>query len=152
MKKLPEWRDEALLLLRLALGVIFLMHGSQKVLGLFGGEGLQATVQNFKTHLGIPPVLGYTAAFTEFLGGIALVVGFLTRLAALGIGITMIVAAWKVHWVNGFFLNWFCETGKGHGIEYNLALLAMALALVLAGGGSYSLDCKVCKKSKSCLI
>lgn len=146
MKKLPEWKDEALLILRLVLGVIFLMHGSQKVLGLFGGQGLQATVQTFQTHLGIPPLFGYLASFTEFFGGIALIAGFLTRLAALGIGITMIVAALKVHLVNGFFLNWFCQTGKGHGIEYNLALLAAALALLLTGGGRYSLECRVCKK------
>lgn len=147
MIKLPEWKNEALLILRLALGIIFVMHGSQKVLGLFGGEGLQATVQNFQTHLGIPPLLGYLAAFTEFLGGIALIAGFLTRLAALGIGFTMVVAMWKVHWPNGFFLNWSGELGKGHGIEYNVALLATALALVLAGGGDYSVDKKVCKCS-----
>lgn len=143
MKGLPEWKNEALFLLRLALGVIFVMHGSQKVLGLFGGEGLQATVQFFQTKLGIPPALGYTAAFTEFFGGIALVLGLLTRVAALGIGINMGVAMWKVHLANGFFLNFSCEAGKGHGIEYNVALVAMALALFLAGGGSYSLDRKI---------
>lgn len=147
MKKLPVWTDAALLVLRLALGVIFLAHGSQKVLGLFGGEGLQATVANFQAYLGIPPVFGTVAAFTEFLGGIGLVVGFLTRLSALGIGVTMIVAAFKVHLANGFFLNFSCEAGKGHGIEYNLALLGIALALVLTGGGDYSLDKKVCKCS-----
>lgn len=144
MKNLPEWKDEALLILRLALGVIFFMHGAQKVLGLFGGPGLQAAIQNF-SQMGIPPVLGYTAAFTEFLGGIALIAGLLTRLAALGIGFTMAVAIGKVHLVNGFFVNWSCDAGKGHGIEYNVALLAMALTLILAGGGKYSLECKVCK-------
>ena len=143
MVKLPEWKDEALLVLRLALGVIFVMHGAQKVLGLFGGTGLQATVENFQSHLGIPPALGYTAAFTEFFGGFALVVGLLTRLSALGIGVTMAVATLKVHLANGFFINWFCAEGKGHGFEYNLALLAMALALVLTGGGRYSLDRKI---------
>lgn len=147
MKNLPEWKNEALFVLRLVLGVIFLMHGSQKVFGLFGGQGLQATVQNFQTYMGIPPVLGYTAAFTEFFGGLALVLGLLTRLAAVGIGITMGVAALKAHITHGFFLNFSCEAGKGHGIEYNLALLAMALALALTGGGDYSLDRKVCKCS-----
>ena len=146
-KKFPELREEAILVLRVVLGVIFVMHGAQKVLGLFGGPGLQATVQNFQTHLGIPPVLGYIASFTEFFGGIALVVGALTRLAALGIGITMGVAMLQAHLANGFFLNWSCESGKGHGFEYNLALIGMALALVLTGGGAYSLDQKVCKCS-----
>jgi len=146
-KKLPEWKEEAILVLRVILGVIFVMHGAQKVLGLFGGPGLQATVQNFQAHLGIPPILGYTAAFTEFFGGIALVLGALTQLAALGIGITMLVAMFRVHLVNGFFLNWFCEAGKGHGFEYNVALTAMSLALLLTGGGKYSLDQKFCKCS-----
>jgi len=147
VKKLPEWKDEAILILRLALGAIFVMHGAQKVLGLFGGEGLAVTVQNFQAHLGIPPILGYAASFTEFFGGIALLVGVLTRLAALGIGMTMVVAALKVHLANGFFINWSCEAGKGHGYEYNLALLALAFALVLTGGGAYSIDQKVCKCS-----
>lgn len=145
--KLPEWKDSALLVLRLALGIIFAMHGAQKVFGLIGGEGLLATVQNFQTHLGIPPVLGYLVSLTEFFGGIALILGLLTRLAALGIGVTMGVAMWKVHWAHGFFMNWFGEPGRGHGIEYNLALLAMALALVLTGAGKYSLDQKWCRCS-----
>jgi putative oxidoreductase len=127
----------------LALGVIFVMHGAQKVLGLFGGHGLQATVQNFEAGLGIPPHFGYAAAFTEFFGGIALLLGLLTRIAALGIGTVMAVAMWKVHLANGFFLNFNCEAGKGHGIEYNVALLAIALALVLTGGGAYSIDRKI---------
>ena len=144
MKGLPEWKSEALLILRLALGVIFLMHGSQKVLGLFGGPGLEATVQMFG-QTGIPRALAYTAAFTEFLGGFALIVGFLTRLAALGIGFTMAVAIWKVHLANGFFLNFSCEAGKGHGFEYNLALIAMALTIALIGPGGCSVDHKICQ-------
>ncbi len=66
MKGLPELKNEALFILRLALGVIFLMHGSQKVLGLFGGQGLQASVQMFQAHMGIPRALAYTSIFTEF--------------------------------------------------------------------------------------
>ena len=143
MKGLPESRDGAILLLRLALGVIFFMHGAQKVLGLFGGAGLQATVENFQAHLGIPPILGYAAAFTEFAGGIALVFGFLTRVAAFGIGVTMAVAIVKVHAPHGFFLNFLCKEGQGHGVEYNVALLAMALALLLSGAGAYSIDRKI---------
>lgn len=141
--KLPEWKDEAIFLLRLAIGVIFLMHGSQKVLGLFGGGGLQATVQGFQSHLGIPPVWGTVAAFTEFLGGLGLIGGLFTRLSALGIASMMGVAIWKVHGANGFFLNISCEAGKGHGFEYNVAILGGALALLLMGAGKYSLDRKI---------
>ncbi len=129
MKDFPGGKNIALLVLRLALGAIFLVHGSQKVFGLFGGQGLQATVEFFHAKLGIPPVLGYIAAFTEFLGGIALILGFMTRLAALAIGIIMVVAVWKIHWV----------------FEQDLALFAIALALVLRGAGDYSLDRKFCK-------
>ena len=145
MQGLPKWENGALLVLRLALGVIFVMHGSQKMLGLFGGHGLLATVENFQTNLGVPAALAYAAVFTEFFGGIALILGLLTRLAALGIGTNMGVAMWKVHLANGFFLNWTCEVGKKHGFEYNLALLAMALALVLIGAGNYSLDHRLTK-------
>ena len=132
--KLPEWKNGALLVLRIALGVIFVMHGSQMVLGLFGGDGLKVTIQKF-SETGIPPVWGYTAAFTELLGGAALVLGLLTRLAAVGIGTTMVVAVWRVHLPHGFFL-------QNQGYEYNLALFAMSAALVLMGGGNYSLDAK----------
>lgn len=145
MNGLPKWENGGLLLLRLALGVIFVMHGSQKVLGLFEGPGLLTTVQNFETHLGIPPLLGYAAALTELFGGLALIVGLFTRLAALGIGVTMGVALWKVHLVYGFFMNWACDPGKKHGFEYNLALLAMALTLVFTGAGDYSWDHRITK-------
>ncbi|MDD2319648.1 MAG: DoxX family protein [Geobacteraceae bacterium] len=130
----------ALLLIRLPLGVIFFAHGSQKLLGLFGGPGLTATLRNFEVHLGIPPLLALLAIIAEFGGGLGVLCGFFTRLSACGIAVTMAVAMYKVHWVNGFFLNSTCAAGKGHGIEYNLALLGMALALVVTGSGRWSID------------
>lgn len=130
----------ALLLLRLPLGAIFLAHGSQKLLGLFGGHGLTATLKNFEVHLGIPPILTLLAIIAEFGGGIGILLGFLTRLSGVGIAATMAVAIYKVHMVNGFFLNAACTPGKGHGIEFNLALLGMALTLVVAGGGQWAID------------
>src|SRR2546422_6385499 len=71
---------------------------------------------------------------------IGLILGLLTRLAALAVIIVMIGAIAKVHAKNGFFLNWELGPGKGHGYEVNLALIAMALACLLAGGGSVALD------------
>lgn len=130
----------ALLLIRIPLGVIFFAHGSQKLLGLFGGSGLTATLRNFETHLGIPPLLTLLAIIAEFGGGLGVLCGFMTRLSACGIAVTMAVAMYKVHWVNGFFLNITCASGRGHGIEYNVALLGMALALVVTGGGRWSVD------------
>jgi putative oxidoreductase len=133
----PSW---SLLIVRLGLGIIFFAHGAQKVFGWFGGYGLKGTVGYFKQSLGIPAALGVIACFTEFLGGIAVLVGFLTRPAALGLAFVMLVAIATVHWQHGFFLNWELKPGKGHGLEMNLVLLAMALALLLGGGGLWSID------------
>ena len=75
-----------------------------------------------------------------FGGGFGVLTGFLTRLSAAGITAVMLVAMYKISWANGFFLNTFCVPGRGHGIEYNLALLGMALYLLIAGGGRWCLD------------
>jgi putative oxidoreductase len=125
--------DWGLLILRLALGVIFFAHGSQKVLGWFGGSGLAATVGGM-AHMGIPAPLAYLAAFTEFLGGLGLIFGVLARLSALGIFVVMAVAVLKVHLANGFFMNWMGNQ-KGEGFEYHLLAMAIALMVMLAGPG-----------------
>jgi putative oxidoreductase len=130
----------ALMMLRIPLGIIFIAHGAQKLFGLFGGHGLTATFRAFEEKMGIPPVFTFLAIIAEFGGGIGVLLGFLTRLSGAGIAAVMAVAIWKVHLVNGFFMNWFMAPGRGHGIEYNLALLGMALALVLKGGGPWSVD------------
>jgi putative oxidoreductase len=130
----------ALVLLRSILGVVFFMHGAQKVLGWFGGYGLKNTVGYFKSTLHIPSPLGYAAAIAEFLGSIALLFGLFTQAAALGILITMIVATLKVHAPSGFFLNATNDPKRGNGYEYSLTLAVIALVLVILGGGSFSLD------------
>ena len=130
----------SLLLLRVPLGLIFMAHGSQKLFGLFGGQGVSATLKTFEEKMGIPPILTLLAMIAEFGGGLGVLAGGLTRLSALGIASVMAVAIYKVHLVNGFFMNWYCQPGRGHGIEYNLALLGMALSLVFTGGGKWSLD------------
>jgi len=128
------------LMLRLPLGLIFMAHGSQKLLGLFGGQGLTGTLNTFEVKMGIPPVFTLLAILAEFGGGFGILTGFLTRLSAASIAGVMLVAIYKVHWVNGFFLNGSCVAGRGHGIEYNVALLGMALYLLIAGGGRWCLD------------
>ena len=133
----PSW---SLLVIRLGLGIIFFAHGAQKVLGWFGGHGLKGTIGYFQQALKIPPALTVLAALTEFLGGIALIVGFLGRPAAIGLIIVMLVAIAKVHSANGFFVNWSMQPGKGHGFEMNFALIAMALAVLIGGAGMFSID------------
>ncbi len=132
----PLW---AITVVRVVLGVIFFAHGSQKVLGWFGGYGLKGTTEYF-VSTGLPRFVAYVVCFFEFLGGLGLLFGFLTRLAALAVGIVMVGAIARVHWRNGFFLNWEVTPGKGHGLEANLAFLAMAVACLIAGGGALSLD------------
>lgn len=134
------------LLLRLPLGVIFMAHGSQKLFGLFGGQGVSATLKTFEEQMGIPPILTILAMIAEFGGGLGVLLGCLTRLSAFGIASVMVVAIYKVHLVNGFFLNLSCLPGRGQGFEYNIALLGMALYLVLSGGGRWGVDRMIWRK------
>ena len=129
-----------LFIVRVALGTIMFAHGAQMLFGWFGGFGLNGTSGYLKEALGIPPVLTALAALTATFGGLALIVGFLSRLAALGMIVIMGVAIVKEHRGNGFFINWALTEGKGHGYEMNFALLAMALAVLFGGAGLLSMD------------
>jgi len=142
MKKLMSTgNDVAFTILRAVLGVVFLAHGSQKMLGLFGGFGFHATM-GFFTHMGMPAPLAFLIICTEFFGGLGLVVGLLTRIASLAIAGLMIGAIFMVHLPNGFFMNWMGNQ-KGEGFEFHLLALAMAAALLLRGAGAFSLDRKL---------
>jgi putative oxidoreductase len=127
--------------LRLAVGSIFVAHGAQKLFGVWGGGGLAGTAAFF-AKLGLTPAyaLAILAGLVEFAGGIMLILGAVTFVAALGLAIDMAVAVWKVHLVNGFFLNWNMVPGQGHGYEFNLALAGALVALMLTGPGALSLD------------
>ena len=131
----PSW---SLLVVRIALGVVFFAHGAQKVLGWFGGHGLAGTIKAFQ-GMGVPPAAATLAAFIELLGGCAMLTGLLARPAAVGIIVVMLVAIAKVHGKHGFFLN-AGVPGKGPGFEFNFALIAMALAVLIGGAGVLSLD------------
>lgn len=132
----PSWSH---LVVRLGLGIVFFAHGAQKTFGWFGGRGLAATVAGFR-QMNIPPAAATLAALVECLGGVALIVGFLARPAALGLIVVMLVAIVKVHARHGFFINFAQTPGKGHGFEFNLALVVMALSIVIGGAGALSID------------
>jgi putative oxidoreductase len=125
--------------IRLALGVIFVAHGGQKVFGWWGGPGFNGTIQAFAKQ-GMPAPLTILVMAGELLGGLGVLVGCLTRLAAFGPAIVMLGAILLVHAQNGFFMNWFNAPGRGHGIECNLGYLAMAVSLMMTGGGPLSID------------
>jgi putative oxidoreductase len=139
LKRLMATSDDlSFTILRLVLGVVFFAHGAQKMLGWFGGPGFHATM-GFFAHLGMPTRVALLVICTEFFGGLGLIVGLLTRIAALGIAGEMIGAILMVHLANGFFMNWMGNQ-KGEGFEYHLLVIAMAAALLLRGAGAFSLD------------
>jgi putative oxidoreductase len=132
----PDWVETSI---RITLGVVFFAHGAQKLLGWFGGAGFKETMRTMHQFLGVPSALAFLAIATEFFGGAALIVGLLSRVAALGIAITMVVAIFTVHVRYGLFLNWFGDR-KGHGYEYHLLVIALAAVIIARGSGALSLD------------
>jgi putative oxidoreductase len=128
LRFLDRLQPLALLILRLGLGVIMVAHGYPKVFG-----GLHHHAQ-FVASLGMPAWLGYVSAFAEFIGGLLLIIGFLTRPAALAICIDMAVAIWKIHWKSGLVGS------NRSGYEFPLALAVIAFALIFYGAGAIAVD------------
>lgn len=118
--------DWSLLAIRIVVGLIFTLHGAQKVLGAFGGPGLDGIVQ------GMGPI-GYLVAFGEFFGGLGIIFGILPRFSALANIVIMIGAIVKVHGENGFFLS-------DKGFEYNLALIGLLLPILISGPGRFAIS------------
>jgi putative oxidoreductase len=131
--------DYTLTLARLVLGVLFFVHGSQLMLGWFGGFGFSASMNMFTQQLGIPVPFAFLGIATQFFGGCLLIVGLAGRIAALAIIGNMVVAVAKVHWQYGLFMNWF-GTQKGEGFEYHLLAVTIGLLVVIRGSGALSLD------------
>ncbi|WP_025113124.1 DoxX family protein [Pseudomonas sp. H1h] len=123
-----------LTILRIAVGVIFAAHGSQKLFGLFGGYGLAGTAQ-YMDSVGLHPgyLMATLAGGTEFFAGLALIIGLLVRPAALGLTFLSLVAIFTVHISNGLFM-------ANNGYEFALALLGGSLAVMIEGAGKLSVD------------
>ena len=130
--------DFAIFIARLALGIVILPHGLQKLLGLFGGPGFSGTM-NFFVQQGIPSVIAFLIIICESFGSIGLIIGFLSRLAALGITLDMLGAILLVHLPNGFFMNWF-GAQQGEGFEYHILAVGLALVVLIKGAGKWSID------------
>jgi putative oxidoreductase len=131
-------RDIIPIFLRLTLGAVMFPHGAQKVLGWFGGGGFKATLEGM-TGMGLPAAIVVMVMIAEFLGSLGLILGFLTRLSALGVISVMLGAIFTVHQQYGFFMNWMGKQA-GEGFEYHLLAIGIAAALLVRGGGAFSID------------
>jgi putative oxidoreductase len=126
-------------LLRVVLGLIMYAHGSQKLLGWYGGGGFDASMGFFTGPMHLPASIAFLVIIGEFFGGLALVLGLCTRFCAASIAVIMAGAVSLVHWPNGLFMNWMGNQG-GEGFEFHLLVLAICAALMVSGGGRWSLD------------
>lgn len=145
-KTLMQTSDSAAaLIMRLALGIVIFPHGAQKLLGWFGGRGFSSTIEGF-AQMGLPAVLTFLVIIGEFFGGLGLIVSFLTRVAAAGVGLIMLGAMLLVHRQHGFFMNW---TGQkaGEGFEFHLLAIGLAIGLIILGGGKWSVDRAVAQQT-----
>jgi putative oxidoreductase len=120
-------------------------HGAQKALGWFGGHGFSATMSSFTDKMHIPALFAFLAIAAEFAGSLGLIFGFLTRLAAFGIAVNMVVAVAMFHHANGFFLNW-AGNQKGEGIEYHILAIGLALLVMITGAGKASINRMLAKR------
>lgn len=146
MKRLFSTDDAwSSLILRVMLGIVMFPHGAQKLLGWYGGFGFSGTMGFFTGQMHIPAFLAFLVIIGESFGSIGLIIGFLSRVAAFGIACIMVGAILLVHWPNGFFMNWFGKQA-GEGFEFHLVVLAMSIAILIAGSGRWSVDGEIAKK------
>ncbi len=122
------------LALRIPVGIIFMAHGAQKLFGWFGGYGLEGTGQ-WMASIGLGPgmLMAFLAGSAEFFGGLFILLGLLTRPAAVALAFTMVIAIFSVHFENGLFMS-------NNGYEFGLALLAASVSLAFSGAGKAALD------------
>lgn len=131
-----------LLFQRIVLGLVMFPHGAQKLFGWFGGGGWTDTMGYLTGAVGLPYAIAALVIISEVFGSIGLIVGLGTRLAALGVVAVMVGAMLSNHLWVGFFMNWGGRQG-GEGFEYHLLALALALPLIVKGGGWLSADAAI---------
>ena len=123
--------------LRIIAGIIIFPYGMQKLFGWFGGPGIKGTLEQMTTR-GIPNFVGWLVILGQSLGSIALIIGFLGRVAASGL-FMVFTGALIVHLPDGWSMNWF-GTKSGEGIEYHVMLLSLLLIVIVRGSGAFSID------------
>lgn len=146
MKTLFQTDDSwAGLILRVTLGLVMLPHGAQKLLGWYGGFGFTGTMGFFTETMHLPWLIAFLVIIAEFFGSLGLLMGLLTRFTAASFTVIMLGAIATVHWPQGFFMNW---SGKqaGEGFEYHLLVIGISAALMIIGGGKWSVDGVIAKR------
>ncbi|MBT5349230.1 MAG: DoxX family protein [Nitrospina sp.] len=133
------------LIIRVMLGMVMFPHGAQKLLGWFGGYGLEGTLGFFTNQMGVPMVIAVLVILGESLGALGLITGFLTRFCAAGVLMIMSGAVVMSHAANGFFMNWSGKQG-GEGFEYHILAIGLCLPLLVSGGGRFSADGFIVKR------
>lgn len=141
-------RSTTRLVQRLVLAAVIAPHGAQKLLGWFGGAGFSGTMDYLTGSAGLPWIVALAVVLAESLGALALAAGFLSRVTALGIAAVMVGAVATVHARIGFFMNWAGSQG-GEGFEYHLLALALALPIVVLGGGRLSVDGVIARRAEA---
>ena len=126
-------------MLGLTLGLVMFPHGAQKLLGWYGGSGFDETMGVFTQKMGLPWIIAFLVIIGESFGAIGLLAGFLTRITAASFIVIMVGAIATVHWPQGFFMNWSGQQ-QGEGYEYHLLVIGISAALLITGGGKWSLD------------
>jgi len=134
------------LVARIALGIVILPHGLQKLLGMFGGGGFSNTVEFFVSS-GISAFIAFLIIVAESFGALALIVGLMARFSAAAISLIMLAAIFMVHFKHGFFMNWFGNQ-QGEGYEYHILAIGLGLVVVLVGAGKNSIDLALSKHTQ----
>ncbi len=146
MKALFETDENwAGLILRLTLGLVMFPHGAQKLFGWFGGFGFEGTMRFFTQKMGLPWLIAFLVIIGESFGSLALLAGLLTRFSAASLAVIMLGAITMVHLPYGFFMNWFGQQ-QGEGFEFHLLVIGIAAALLVTGGGKWSVDRELAKR------
>ena len=133
------------LIIRVMLGIVVFPHGAQKLLGWFGGYGLEGTLGFFTDKLGVPLIIAILVILGESLGALGLIAGFMTRFCAIGVLMIMAGAVVMSHAANGFFMNWSGQQA-GEGFEYHILAIALCIPLLISGGGRFSADGFISKR------
>ena len=139
-------QNTSALVARIFLAVVVFPHGAQKLLGWFGGNGFESTMTGLTTNAGLPWIIAFLVIIIEFFAPLFLAFGFLTRIAAFGIGAEFTGVILKAHIHNGFFMNWYKQPNKAEGLEFFILLFGLVIIILITGGGRASVDAVISSK------